>query len=45
MKLISDWEWDSSMEALGNIEYSFIAITPRSTVIRSTSTCYGLIYE
>ena len=29
----------------GIVEYSFFAITPRSTLNRSGSTCKGYIYE
>ena len=32
-------EWISSPGALGNEEYTFIAITPRSTLTLSDSTC------
>ena len=31
------WCWGSSFEALGNVEYYFTAITPRSTLTRSAS--------
>ena len=39
MTLNGIWWWGSSPEALGNVEYSFIAITPRSTLTLSGSTC------
>ena len=32
------WWWGSSPEALGNVEYPFIAITSRSTLIQDGST-------
>ena len=36
------WLWDScNAVALGNAEYSFIAITPWSTEARSSSSSYG----
>ena len=39
------WWWGSSNAgALGNAEYSFIAITPRSTLAQSGSTWFGPIY-
>ena len=31
--------------ALGNVEYSFIAITPKSTLIQNGSAYWGSIYE
>ena len=33
------------MRALGNVEYLFVAITPRSTLTRWGSACYGTIYR
>ena len=44
MTLNRIWWWGSSLEALGNVEYPFITITPRSTLTQSGSTCKGLIY-
>ena len=32
------WWWGSSLGALGNVEYSFIAITPRSTLTWSSTS-------
>ena len=32
-------------DVLGNVEYSFIAITPRSSLTGSDSICYGPIYK
>ena len=31
------WWWGSNLEALGNVKYSFITITPRSTLTQSGS--------
>ena len=39
------WWLGSSSGALENMEYSFIAITPRSTLTQSGRTCLGLIFE
>ena len=39
MTLNCIWWWDSSSVYLGNGEYSFIAIIPRSTQTQSSSTC------
>ena len=39
------WWWGSSPGALGNVEYTFIAITPRSTLTRNGCTYYGHIYR
>ena len=36
--------WGSSPGVLRNVEYPFTVITPRSTLIRSGSTCLGQIY-
>ena len=36
--------WGSSPGVLGNMEYPFIAITPRSTLTQSSSTWSGPIY-
>ena len=33
------WWWGSSPGALGNVEYSFIAVTYSSTLTQSDSTC------
>ena len=33
------WSWESSPRALGNVEYPFIAITPRYTLSESVITC------
>ena len=33
------WWWGSSSGALGNVEYLFIAITPKSTLTQRGSTC------
>ena len=33
------WWWSSSSGALGKVEYSFMAITPRSTLNRSGTAC------
>ena len=38
------WWWRSSPRALRNVEYLFIAITPRSTLTRSCSAKKGPIY-
>ena len=35
--------WISRFEDLGSVEYSFIAITPGSTLIQNGSSCYGQI--
>ena len=39
MTLSCIWCWGSSSGALGNVKYSFIAITPRYTLNWSGSTC------
>ena len=39
MTLNSIWWWGFCSGARGNVEYSFMVITPRSTMIRSSSTC------
>ena len=44
MTLNCIWYWGSYSGALGNVEYHFIAITPRSTLTRSGRTRSGLIY-
>ena len=44
MTLNSVWWRFSSNRALENVEYPFIAITPRSTLTQSGGTCLGLIY-
>ena len=44
MKWNCFWWWGTIPWTLGNAEYTFIAITPRSTVTQSCSTCEGLIY-
>ena len=36
----SDWFWDSSSGALENVQYLFIAITPKSTL---TQSCRNLL--
>ena len=41
MTLNSIWRWGSSPVALRNIEYLIFAITPRSTLTRSSCTCQG----
>ena len=33
------WRWGSSPGTLGDVKYPFIAITPRSTLTLSSSTC------
>ena len=33
------WWWNSSLIALGIVEYSFINITPSSTLTQTDSTC------
>ena len=40
------WWWGSSLGALGNVEYLFIAITPWFTLTWIGSTCYtySIIY-
>ena len=38
MTLDCIWWWDSSLEDLGGVEYSFIGITSRSSVTRSCGT-------
>ena len=37
--MILNYMWSSSSGVLRSLEYSFIAITPRSTLTRSSSTC------
>ena len=32
------WWWGSSVDGLGNVEYTVTAITPKSTLTRSDST-------
>ena len=39
------YRWISRSGALGNVEYSFIAITFRSTLTRSGNTYYGPIQQ
>ena len=41
MNLILIWWWGSSSGNLESVKYTFIAITPRFTQIRSASTCKG----
>ena len=36
--------WGSSLDALGSVEYSFIAITPRFTLTRKGNICWGSIF-
>ena len=43
--LNSIWWCGSSSEALGNVEYPFFAITPRSTFIWSGITCWSFIFD
>ena len=46
-EMSSVWHYTASeveVPALGSLEYSFIAITPRSTLTQSGSTCWGFIY-
>ena len=38
------WWWGSNSGALGNVEYLFIAIAPRSTETSCGRTCWGPIY-
>ena len=38
------WWWGFSSGDLGNVEYSFIAITPSSTLTQSVHAYYGLVY-
>ena len=45
MTLNCIWWWGSSFEDLERVKYRFIAITPRSTLIYSGSTCLGPIYD
>ena len=39
MTLNNIWWWSSSSEHLRSVVYSFIAITPKSTLAQSGSTC------
>ena len=44
MTLNCIWWWASYPEALENVEYPFISITPRPTLTQSGNTCLGPIY-
>ena len=45
MTLSWNWWWDTSSEDLRSVENPFIAITPSSTLTRSSSICKSPIYE
>ena len=38
------WSWGSSVEALENVQFPFIAITPSSTLTQSRKICWVSIY-
>ena len=45
MTLNCIWWTGSSSSTLVCVEYSFIVINPRSTLIQNGSSCYGHVYE